>query len=584
MGHCWHTRWLTVWLGFLLAGPGFGYVLQRDGVGRPMRVDFNRTPKLTYHLGTTGSVRGVVSNEWVNVRAAAAQWQAVPGTNIRIEEGPTVASVAAIPAVDGRVDILWVNPGSYSLGPDFGGATLALFSTQVAVSYLFTDEFSTDVILQAVILVRKDLDYTTSYSDLSANRPFLETIILHELGHVLGANHSPLGTATLWWFSGGGVNASSGLSADEVAFAQNVYGTTSTRAGLGKISGAVRLNNGPLLGAVVLAERSNGVVVSAAVTRANGTYELAGLPPGVYQLRATPLDPSIGSDASLVRGSDLDVTSAGEYALANTSFQSTPPLTVTVTANSSQVRDFAVVGAGASPLRITGIRQGSGRFDRANEDLALLLAPGVSDYWVGVFVPGSVSANAQLRILGDGFTYGATEVLPGALRQLTLVQVPVSVAVNAVAGPHSLELTVDGRVARAFGFLEVSPAFPDDNFDGLSDLFQRAYWSPFTQAQAGPGLDPDGDGYSNRREAAAGTNPLSGASHRLVVGIRRSAGKIIVNAEVGVGKSYQLYSREGLGSAWAGWGAVRVAAGEGLEWTDDRPQVTDRFYQVRLIQ
>jgi len=578
---CLANRFWLLLLGWYFTLPSFAYVLQRDETGRPLHVNFTRTPKLTYHLGTTGSVRGVRSNEWVNVRAAAAQWQAVPGTQIRFEEGAGVGSVAQIPAVDGRIDILWVNPGTYPMGPDFGGTSLTLFNTgQVAVTYLFTDEFDTDVILQAVILIRRDLDYTTSYTEPSANRPFLETVILHELGHVLGANHSPMGTSTLWWYSGGGANAAAGLSTDEVAFAQHVYGTTATRAGLGRITGSVRLNNTPQLGAIVLLERTNGLLVSAAVTRANGLYELPGLTPGTYQLRAVPLDPNGSSDASLVRGADLDVTSAAEYALANTSFQGTPPIPVTVAGNSTQTRDFTVSGPAAA-VRITEIRQGLQRTDRASADLALQLAPGMPEAWVGVYVPGAVSTNATLRIIGEGVRHGATEVLPGALRQLTLVQVPVSVSASAPSGPRTLEVSFDGKVARAFGFVEILPAFPDDNFDGLSDLFQRTYWSPFTTAQGAPGLDPDGDGYSNQREADAGTNPLSKTSYQLTVGLRRSGASIIVNASVGVGLSYQLLAKGTLSGTWQPVGGIRIAGSPTLEWVEDPASSGGRFYQVR---
>ncbi len=576
--------WLAMLLGWITAMPGRAYVIRHDGAGLPMKVDFAvQTPKLVYHLGKTGSVRGVLSDEWVNARAAAAQWQAVPGTLIRFEEGPSIDTVARIPAEDGRVDILWVNPGSYPMGPDFGGASLTLFNTgQVAVTYLFTDEFSSAKILQAVILIRRDLDFTTSYTEPSANRPFLETILLHELGHVLGANHSPLGTSTLWWYSGGGVNAATGLSADEIAFAEDVYGTAATRSTLGRITGAVRLNGTAQLGAMVLLEKTNGIVVTAAVTKANGTYELAGLPPGTYQIRATPLDPNLGGDAALVRGVDLDVSGADEYTLANTGFQSTLPATIKVTANTAQTRDFAVT-AGTPSYRITEIRQGFSRTDRASADLAVQLAPGTTEAWVGVYVPGTLPANTNLRITGDGITYGATEVINAALRQLTLIQVPVAVATNATDGPRTLELNVDGKVIRAFGFVEVLPPFPDDNFDGLSDLFQRAYWSPFTQAQSAPGLDPDGDGYSNLREAAAGTNPLNSNSFQFQATIRRTLTSIIVNASVGVGKSYQLFIQNSLSPGWQPLGVARMALTGLLEWTDDRPPAGERYYQIRRI-
>ena len=582
------TRFLGPWLIVVLGMSHLtteAYVLQRDEQNRPLHISNTLTPTWTYHLGTSGSVRGVLSNEWVNARAAVGQWLAVPGTTLKFVEGSTVSSIGKIPAEDGRVDIIWVDPGiPYPLDSSVGGGPISVANSQVAVTFLFTAQDTPDVILQAIVLVRRDLDYTTSYTDLSANRPFLETVLLHELGHVLGANHSPLGTATLWWNSGGGANAAAGLSADEVAFAQGVYGTAATQATRAKISGTVRLNGAPVLGAVVLAERTNGILVSATVSHQNGGYEFAGLVPGTFQLRVVPLDPPGSDDSSLVQGSHLDVTANNEYLLANTGFQPSLPSVLTVAANASSVRDFSVIATSAPPLRISGIRQGLNQDDLATSALALQLSPGQTEKWVGVYVPGLTATTATLRLSGSGLSYGNTLVLTNqTLRNMPLVQVPVSVDSTAPAGPRTVELTVGGIVIRANGFAEVLPAFPDDNFDGLSDLFQRAYWAPFTLAAAGPLVDPDGDGYTNQREAAAGTDPLNAKSLPLRSTARLSGGKVIVTETVVLGKNYQLYARDGLSLGWMAVGGLVVAKGEAQEFTDDRPLNSERYYQVRRL-
>ena len=585
-----NTQWTCaclIILAWLVPTPSHAFVMQRTASGAPLKVDFTAGANLTftYHLGTSGSVRGILSNEWVNARAAIAQWQAIPGTQIQFKEGPaTISAVNQIPLEDGRIDIVWVDPGPHPHHPDFGNFSLSLSSAgQLAATYLFTDPADPRLILQAIVLVRRDLDYTTSYTETSANRPFLETVILHEFGHVLGANHSPLGTATLWWTSGGGVTAATGLSADEVAFAQSVYGKTATLSGLGRMTGTVRLNGAPVLGAVVVAERTNGIVTTATVSRANGSYELAGLPPGTYQLRVVPMDPNSGGDAFLVRGLDLDVTTNAEYSSANTSFIGTNTAPFSITANAGVVRDITVT-AGLPPVRITEIRQGFQPTDRASADLPLQLAPGTIDAWVGVYVPGPISTNATLRISGDGIRYGPMEILlPPVLRKLSLIQVPVTVGPNATAGPRTLELTADGQVARAIGFIEVTPAFPDDNFDGLSDIFQRTYWSPFTQLSAAPSADPDGDGYTNAREAAGNTDPTNAKSLPLTLAVSQISGKINVKASVVIGKNYQFYRRDSWASSWQPAGAIQVANGEILAWSDDLPAAAERFYQVRRI-
>lgn len=63
----------------------------------------------------------------------------------------------------------------------------------------------------------------------------------------------------------------------------------------------------------------------------------------------------------------------------------------------------------------------------------------------------------------------------------------------------------------ALGVLPAS-AFLDTNSNGLSDLWERAYNGgnlfPIDVFPYRPGDDPDGDGWTNEQEAAAGTNPF----------------------------------------------------------------------------
>ncbi len=204
--------------------------------------------------------------------------------------------------------------------------------------------------------------------------------------------------------------------------------------------------------------------------------------------------------------------------------------------------------------------------------------------WIGVYVPGLTARDVSLRLSGGGITYGTTEVrTEQTLRNMPLVQVPVTVATTASTGPRTLELTVGSSVIRANGFVEVLPTVPDDNFDGLSDLFQRAYWAPFTQVAAGPLQDPDGDGYLNQREASAGTNPIDPQSFPFRVSARISNGRIIVTGSVLIGKSYQLQVREALLAPWVNLGSPVLAKAESQDFLDDRALSLERYYQIRRV-
>ena len=78
--------------------------------------------------------------------------------------------------------------------------------------------------------------------------------------------------------------------------------------------------------------------------------------------------------------------------------------------------------------------------------------------------------------------------------------------------------TVPGASRSAFLFLvsglwllvsPTAPAIIDQNTNGTSDLWEKQYNSGELLTDFDPQADPDGDGWTNAQEAAAGTNPLN---------------------------------------------------------------------------
>lgn len=540
------------------------------------------TRAIRFHLGTTVSRNGVQSNEWNAVRAAFAQWQAIPGTKIRFEEAAPVSNPSNVSALDGRNDVVWLGQGTYGQAEfgeriSIGSGTIAL--TVLSLDYDF-DNSTTGTIVEADAILNKDLDFFTDYENPTSSRLFLESAMLHEIGHWLGMNHSPLGAASLWWYSAPGVSAGDGLSSDEVSFARSTYGRPEALAADGTLRGTVRIGGSPVLGALVAAERPDGIVVAGTATESDGSFRIPGLPAGQYRLRAYPADPNSGGDASLVRGTDLDVSASRRFANANTSFLPSLDTVVNVTGGSTLERNLSVL-AGSPPFRITEVRS---RFDpagRSSADQPLLLPAGQSNLWVGVFTPATLPTNATLSITGPGLTLGPTQVLPKALRQLTLVQIPVTVAPDAPEGLRSIELAADGFTARAVGFVDVAPGDPDHNFDGLDDRFQRRYFAPWTRSEAAPGADPDLDGFVNRRERTMGSDPTdqSSTAYRFTR-IRMTASGTTLTWESAPNRRYQVWSRESLTATWEKVGAPVTAPGESTEFTDNRPSSSVRLYRV----
>jgi len=134
----------------------------------------------------------------------------------------------------------------------------------------------------------------------------VESIVLHELGHMHGLGHSALGETTLLAgggrrvigegsimfpiaFTAGSVNRA--LHPDDVAGLSDIYGNAAFRGATGSISGRVTKNAGGVLGAHVVAfSPATGAMIGGFSLSADGSFVVGALPPGTYVLRAEPLD------------------------------------------------------------------------------------------------------------------------------------------------------------------------------------------------------------------------------------------------------------------------------------------------------
>ena len=536
------------------------------------------TLAIRYRLGIEGAGHGNSSNELNNVRAAFAQWASIPGTKIRFEEAGYVTNATKFDPYDGQTQLIWLPFGQ----THFGGSVYGnIFFPAGAYAFTFLGGWDNGLITEADIVFNQNTFYQTDFLSTDQSGPFMESVALHEIGHLLGLNHAALGGATMFWVQPPKVSAIAGLSSDELGAARSMYGTAASNALFGRITGHVTVGGVAVLGAVVVAEDGNGNIAEASVSGSDGAFDLPALPPGTYTLRATPLDAKTSAtqsgDTYLVSGYDLDVTGNQSYAKANTSFL---PASVpaSVTAGVVSTKDIGVV-SGDEPFRITEIRSTLIRDGRSSGDICVQMAAGQTNAWVGVFVPGLPTTNATLQVTGTGLTVGPTRVTAPALRGMALVEAPITVASNAVPGLRSISVQANGFTAWANGFTEVLPAFPDFNYDGLDDLFQRKYFSPFTRAEAAPAADPDGDGLTNSREYALGTDPTD--PRQRILSIVLNGGGTTIVWRSGPGHKYQVWSRDNIASAtWLKLGPPVTASGETMTFLDSRPTTSIRFYQI----
>jgi len=124
----------------------------------------------------------------------------------------------------------------------------------------------------------------------------LGLVILHEIGHALGLDHSPLQDAVMSAYvelatvEPGGDFGVRELSSDDMMSLAMLYPPApSEEAQPGRIRGTVRRNGEALAGAHVFAINRHGHPVHSAVTMDEGVFELL-VPAGEYRILAEPLD------------------------------------------------------------------------------------------------------------------------------------------------------------------------------------------------------------------------------------------------------------------------------------------------------
>jgi hypothetical protein len=172
-----------------------------------------------------------------------------------------------------------------------------------ATSFL-VDTLSGEIV-EAEIFFNSAFDWSVASAG-QGNRFDLESIALHEIGHLLGLGHSALGETELR--AGGrrvlaaeavmfpiafsqGTTEGRTLRADDIAGLSDIYPDTAFRRDLGSVSGRITKSGQGVLGAHVGAfNMRTGRMVGGFSLNEDGRYVIAGLEAGPHVLRVEPLD------------------------------------------------------------------------------------------------------------------------------------------------------------------------------------------------------------------------------------------------------------------------------------------------------
>ena len=273
----------------------------------------------------------------VNGRVVGIEWTDLPVRYFVTNRDVAGVTAPQLQAATARAFGAWTGVDGVALSSDFVGFTGAdpfeddfvsvigfqsrpeLDRTLGATTFLI--DAMTGAVLESDVFLNSDFDWSVAPAG-EANRYDVESIMVHELGHLLGLGHSALGETELVngdqrrvlgaaavmfpiAFPTGNILDRT-LKPDDRAGILDLYGTPESDRQLGAISGRVRMNGTGVFGAHVTAfNTASGELFGTFVLSQPGTFGIAGLPPGLYVVRVEPLD---DADIDSFFNEDADVT------------------------------------------------------------------------------------------------------------------------------------------------------------------------------------------------------------------------------------------------------------------------------------
>ncbi|MBI2816977.1 MAG: matrixin family metalloprotease [Acidobacteria bacterium] len=421
--------------------------------GQPVR--WNTTP-IPYVVNPNGVPGFTTDLQKLVVIGAVADgfraWATIPQANIRFSNAGTTSASGT--AGDGVNVVSFENPNNTVL---FRPGVLAIASYYpspiagpVQVGNRVINAAFAGQLLDADITFNPQL-VVTPIGGAGAD---LVAILMHEVGHLLGLDHTGVLSSIMNPFGESGTGtASRRLESDDALTAAALYPDPNFSPLPGSITGRITSGGAAVKSAHVVAiSVPGGVPVASQLSGADGVYNIKGLPAGDYQVMVEPLDGPV--ELSNFPG----FYSSGQANFATTfSGGLSTPAKVSVGTGQTATADVAVPAQPAGLMnivRLSALPQATTLLPSLTNATQYL--PRGRSYQL--FVAGSsLSSDSTLRVSGSGITLDGSTTTPNLQATgLTLRQQNLTVNSSAAIGPSNIILSNSTSTSAVSGGIVVT--------------------------------------------------------------------------------------------------------------------------------